>query len=165
MPKSDREHGLLPAFTFNFFTCPIPLNTGQQKNVNVIPKKQIIGVVPQPSRGIYLLDGMRVAKLWLFQTDFGSVYSDGSDCVCTCTIISLCLKCWFTHTDPLYRISKQWRRGHYHSLQQDTFWHEDNKMGYDVSKCKTKSLKIHLMTLIQIWIWVVNLLSDMLHFI
>ncbi len=40
-----------------------------------------------------------------------AVGRDGSDCVCTCLIISLCLKCWFTHTDPLYRISKQWRIG------------------------------------------------------
>lgn len=38
-------------------------NTDQQKNVNVIPKKQIIGIVSHLSKGIYLLDGIRVAKL------------------------------------------------------------------------------------------------------
>lgn len=149
MPKSDREHGLLPAFTFNFFTCP-STNTDQQKNVNVISKKQIIGVASHPIRCLY--KGRKTLTV-LDRLCSLAVCSDGSDCVCTCTIISLCLKCWFTHTDPLYRVSKQWRRGHYHSLQQDTFWHEDNKMGYDVSKCKTKSLKIHLITLIKMWIW------------
>lgn len=41
MPKSDGEHGLLPAFTFNFFNSPTT-NTDQQKNVNDIRKKQII---------------------------------------------------------------------------------------------------------------------------
>lgn len=164
MPKSDREHGLLPAFTFNFFTCPTT-NTDQQKNVNVIHKKQIIGVF-SPFSGTDLLEGKGHTTLTVWDRLWSlAVWSDGSDCVCTCLIISLCLKCWFTHTDPLYRISKQWRRGHYHSLQQDTFWQEDNKMGYDVSTCKTKSLKIHLITLIKNWIWVVNLQCGVMHFI
>lgn len=132
MPKSDREHGLLPDFT-----CPTT-NTSRRMSMLFLRNRSLGPLFS----GTDLLEGKGHTTLTVLNRLWSlAVWSDFSDCVCTCLIISLCLKCWFTHTDPLYRISKQWRRGHYHSLQQDTFWQEDNKTGFDVSTCNTKSLK------------------------